>query len=366
MSNNAESQGIPDFQWINRNVSVAEVARALDLQFDGANKIHCWHPEQHKHGDRTASVGIRRKNNTVKCFGCDSKPMGPVDVVMNVLDLNGPADAALWIAERFDVPFIPKGKHLKQPSRPPVRAGFEGDIGILVLSGLWAEFSAPTRCIVPALLSLADWETGKRTAVITISYEGISRYSGVASPNAIAKAIRELEEIGWLARKQGRRASNSLRAVNTYVLTPQADSVVELAGARWKQTREAVEGEREIRKRRRTERQTAMQNPVQSRDSARAGACTQYKPLYSSDSVSEIAAIRRIAGIWQSGSGTGWPPTRRRRRWVRTGCPRDARRVRQHTRGLGDCTTGRQRAQGSRLNAPCGPQRDATNPATLR
>jgi DNA-binding PadR family transcriptional regulator len=324
MSNSAKSQGIPDLRWINRNVSVAEAAHALDLQFDGASKIHCWHPERHKSGDRTASVGIRRGNNTVKCFGCDSKPMGPVDLVMNVLDLNGPADAALWIAERFSVPFIPKGKHLKQPSRPQVRAGFEGDIGILVMSGLWAEFSAPTRCIVPALLSLADWESGKRTAVISISYEGISRYSGVASPNAIAKAIRGLEEIGWLTRKKAQQSTTDpLRAVGVYLLTPQADSVVELAAARWRQTREAIEGEREIRRRKRAERRTALfQNSSNPRA---AGACTKYKPLYPSNSVSEIAAIRRIAGIWQSDSGTQWPPTRRRRRSARPGCPRDAR-----------------------------------------
>jgi hypothetical protein len=344
MSNTAKppsaNRGIPDLRWINQNVEVAEVARALDLRFDGASKIHCWHPGQHKNGDRTASVGIRRVNNTVKCFGCDSKPMGPVDLVMNVLDLSGPADAALWIAERFSVPFIPKGKHLKQPSRPPVRAGFEGDIGVLVVSGLWAEFSAPTRCIVPALLSLADRETGKRTAEISISYKGISRYSGVASPNAIAKAIRELEEIGWLARKDGPRASNSLRAVNTYLLTPQADAVVELAGARWKQTREAVEGEREIRKRRRTERQDALQNSVHSHNSARAPDCTKYKPLYSSNSASEIAAIRRIAGIWQSGSETQWPPTKAAPdRSARPRCPRGARAVRHYARRLGDCTT---------------------------
>jgi hypothetical protein len=68
--------GIPDMRFINRQIKIAEVARALDLRLDGNSKIHCWHPERHKNGDRTASVGIRSTNNTVKCFGCDSKPMG--------------------------------------------------------------------------------------------------------------------------------------------------------------------------------------------------------------------------------------------------------------------------------------------------
>ena len=303
-SDNAEppsaNRGIPDLRWINRNVSVAEVARALDLRLDGATKIHCWHPERHQNGDRTASVGIRGKNNTTKCFVCDNKPMGPVDLVMNVLDLNGPADAALWIAERFSVPCIPKGKHLKQPARPPVRAGFEGDIGILVLSGLWAELSAPARCIVPVLLSHADREPGKSTAEVRISYRAISRYSGVASPNAVADAIRELENIGWLARKESpRRAPNPLRSVNAYLLTPQADSVIELAGAKWSQTKEAIEGERELRRRQRAERQSALlPNSVKPRAAAPAPACTQYKALYSWNSSGEIAAIRRIAGNW--------------------------------------------------------------------
>src|ERR1022692_1936481 len=225
MSNSAKSQGIPDLRWINRNVSVAEAAHALDLQFDGASKIHCWHPERHKSGDRTASVGIRRGNNTVKCFGCDSKPMGPVDLVMNVLDLNGPADAALWIAERFSVPCIPKGTHLKPPARPPLRAGFEGDIGVLVWSGLWAELSAPARCIVPVLLCHSEREPGKSTAEVRISYRAISRYSGVASPNAVAGAIRELENIGWLARKEGpRRAPNALRSVRSEEHTSELQS----------------------------------------------------------------------------------------------------------------------------------------------
>lgn len=293
------NRGIPDLRWINRNVPVAEVARRLGLSLDGDSKIHCWHPEQHQHGDRTASVGIRRKNNTVKCFVCDNKPMGPVDLVMDVLDLNGPSDAAMWIAEHFSVPCIPKGKHLKQPARPPVRAGFEGDIGILVLSGLWAELSAPAKCIVPVLLSHAERETGKYTAEVRISYRAISRYSGVASPNAVADAIRELENIGWLARKQGpRRAPNALRSVSAYLLTPQADAVIELAGAKWEQTKEAIEGEREIRRRQRAERQTVLRQNVEPR-AAPPVACTKYKPLYSSNSTSEIAAIRRIAGNWQ-------------------------------------------------------------------
>jgi len=56
-------------------------------------------PNRHKNGGRTASVGIRMENNSVKCFGCDSKPIGPVDFVMDVLGMEA-ADSALWIRVR--------------------------------------------------------------------------------------------------------------------------------------------------------------------------------------------------------------------------------------------------------------------------
>ena len=102
----ARRDGIPDMKYINRELPIADVARALDLRFDGLGKVHCWHPERHQNGDRTASVGIRVSNNTVKCFVCDSRPMGPIDLVMDVRGV-GPAEAALWIAERFTVPSIP-------------------------------------------------------------------------------------------------------------------------------------------------------------------------------------------------------------------------------------------------------------------
>ncbi len=299
-SQSSENRGIPDLRWINQHVSVAEIARALDLRLDGASKIHCWQGDKHKNGDRTASVGIRHANNTVKCFGCDSKPMGPVDLVMSVLRLNGPADAALWIAARFRVPCIPKGKHLKQAASPPVRAGFEGDLGVLIFSGMWARLSLPARAIVPVLLNYADRQSGAVPVEVRLSYRAISRYSGISSPNAIAEAIRELEEIGWMARKEGSSSlGHPVRTVGVYVLTPQAAPVVERASALWQENREAIEIEREIRQRQRTERQRQRQRLNLSAPPAagpRGDVCTQYKPLYSLNSDGEIAAILRIAG----------------------------------------------------------------------
>ena len=52
--------GIPDMRFINRSVPIAEIAAALDLRSGQSGNLHCWHPERHQHGDRTASVGIRQ------------------------------------------------------------------------------------------------------------------------------------------------------------------------------------------------------------------------------------------------------------------------------------------------------------------
>lgn len=98
---------IPNMGYINRKIRITDVARKLDLRLDGSSRIHCWHPERHHNGDRTASVGIRTTNNTVKCFGCGIGPIGPIDLVVDVLGMSSAADAALWIAARFPVPIIP-------------------------------------------------------------------------------------------------------------------------------------------------------------------------------------------------------------------------------------------------------------------
>ena len=142
-------------RYINRQVPIAKVARALDLRLDGAGKIGCWHSEHHKNGDRTASVGIRATNNTVKCFGCDSKPIGPIDLVMDVLAL-GVADAALWIAGRFEVPTIPVGRRLAEPDRWRDRFGYERGLELLIKSGLWGRLSEAARSIAPVLLEMSE------------------------------------------------------------------------------------------------------------------------------------------------------------------------------------------------------------------
>jgi hypothetical protein len=239
--------GIPDMRFINRCVPIAEVARALELRLDGAGKIHCWYPERHKNGDRTASVGIRTSNNTVKCFGCNSKPMGPIDFVMDVLRLAA-ADAALWIAARFKVPTIPPGMRLEEPDRWRGRFGFERGLELLVRSGLYGELSEPARSIATALLALCDKQDPmKQEFLIRISYRGITRFSGVRSPNAIRKSLIELGEIGFLRFPEAGLRCSPGRQASAYIVTPNSDELYELAQAFSAQIRTEIAAERELR-----------------------------------------------------------------------------------------------------------------------
>ncbi len=84
--------------------------------------IRCGHPDRHQNNDRTPSVGIHVATNMVKCFGCGTKPISPLDLVMDVLGLSV-RQAADWIAERFPVPTIPARKHLVDSSRCVSRVG---------------------------------------------------------------------------------------------------------------------------------------------------------------------------------------------------------------------------------------------------
>ncbi|MGI8745755.1 MAG: hypothetical protein ACR2NN_24905 [Bryobacteraceae bacterium] len=84
--------------------------------------------------------------------------MAPLDLVMDVLGQSSVADSALWIAERFCVPTIPKRRHITEDMRPVWTVGLEGPLGVLIRSGLWTRLSEATQSIAPFLV-----EHGQRT-----------------------------------------------------------------------------------------------------------------------------------------------------------------------------------------------------------
>jgi hypothetical protein len=245
--------GIPDMRVINRELPIADVARALDLRLEGVSKIHCWHPDRHQHGDRTPSVGIRKSNNTVKCFGCDSKPMGPIDLVMDVLGIPSPADAALWIAANFPVPFMPAHRRLTGQVRRGERV--QSGLALMIRSGLWGRLSPAAQAIAPVLLEIAERErpAGERLTA-KISYRGITQVSGIESPNAIRRALVELSEVGLMLPPNGRAPGKLIQETASYTLTPYSDELLEMAQAVAQQAKDEIAGGMELRERLRKER----------------------------------------------------------------------------------------------------------------
>jgi len=180
--------------------------------------------------------------------------MGPLDLVMGVLELNV-ADAASWFAQRFEVPHLPRRKHLKEASRKITQAGYETQLGLLVQSGLWAQLSTATQAIAPVLWEFSE-PGPSRTRTVQISYAAIKRYSGVTSPNAIRKGLVQLGELNWLLLPECLQLAARLHgSASEYVLTPFSVGLNELAQARAQQTRTEIAAEREIRRRDRANRQ---------------------------------------------------------------------------------------------------------------
>lgn len=258
------SGGIPDMAFINAKVPISEVATALGLHFGASGHIHCWHPDRHQNGDRTASVGICRQQNYVKCFGCGTPPMHTLNLVIDVLGIPA-GDAALWIAERFEVPRIPRTTPPRKVPSVVTRVGVGPPLTPLIVSGLYARMSESARNVATVLAHLADKEDARAVYSIRISYVGILRYGGMASPNAVRKGLRELAELRWLSIKQSTPESgHPLRSVPTYVITPQSDTFLEIANASAAALVQEIAVEKELRARKRNERTQTLRSGHES------------------------------------------------------------------------------------------------------
>jgi hypothetical protein len=187
--------------------------------------------------------------------------MGPIDLVMDVRELASPADAALWIADRFIVPTIPARKQLNRPERR-MRVGYERGLGLLIRSGLWSTLSQATKAIAPVLLDLAEKEQQHREILtVRISYRGITRYSGIQSPNAIRKALLELADLKFLRLPEPARSPLLTdHTAATYTLAPLSDELWELANARALQTQQEITAEIDLRGRKRRARVLQLKN----------------------------------------------------------------------------------------------------------
>jgi len=282
--------------FIRQNISIRDVANALDLAFGSNGHIHCWFPERHKNGDSTASVGIHNRFNTLKCFGCNTPPMGPIDLVMSVLRYDAKA-AAFWLSERFAVPPLPKGKHLERKlERRIVQYGTEEPLELLVLSGLWAKLNTQTQRLLPVMLSLAKKRSGTPVWDLQISYAALQRYTGIASPSSLSKAIQEAIDIGWL-EKPTKRNHGPHQPATSYILTPFSDEVRELANANVAAHREAIKAQKELRQAKRRQRITHWQEEV----GAAPSGITKYNSLFTGCSNNQFPATLSVAGILHFG-----------------------------------------------------------------
>lgn len=237
------SWGIPDMAFIRKHIPIRNVATALGLHFGSNGLIHCWHPENHQNGDRTASVGINKQFNVLKCHGpCYRKPLGPINLVADVLGLNA-VEATSWIAARFVVPLLPKGKHLTSRRLAVPRAyGSETVVQLLVQSGVWAEVSAAARTLLPAMVTFAKKRQGDSALEVSISYFAMQRYAGLSS-RSVAKALRELEGIGLL-----KRIGPGGLVTGKFLLKPDDDALRELCNMSAGQIAIDIAAERDLRR----------------------------------------------------------------------------------------------------------------------
>ena len=296
----SQRRGIPDLRWVNRHLPMRGVCSALELRLGPSGMIHCWHSERHKAGDRTPSVGICKSTNRLRCFGCGSKNLSVIDVVMDVQSTTV-AGAVRWLQEHFELKYIPKGQHLKDKHAiRQYEVGHEKPIELLIKSGIWATLAPATQRIAQVLLCFAKPGERPDTFEVQLSYRAIQRYSGVRSFTTISDAIHQLADLEWLKKlPQANIGTNVVRKVNTYVLTPYSDTLMETANSMAGTNRLAIEQERELRTQQRNVRRHSNQASegyaVSSSTEKAETALLKSTSLYNNCSVGQNGATGSVA-----------------------------------------------------------------------
>ncbi len=205
--------GIPDATFIRDRIPIQDVARELRLEVNG-RQAHCWRIEAHRNGDSKPSIWFDRQNRG-RCQVCDARGWSNIDLVMKIQELNT-ADAIRWIAQRFEVPRLPKGKHLVEHQRwnPRFRVG-TGDkfMENFVRSGLFAALTGAEAKVLEVLRAFAE-NNGRAV----ISYLGIMRYTGIASAATVRAALLRLQRLHLLEIVH--TFSGGFRTCNAYQFTP--------------------------------------------------------------------------------------------------------------------------------------------------
>jgi len=232
--------GVPDLVWAKKHVSITRAADLLGLEIVG-KYIRCWRTENHQHADRAPSVGIHHKRNRVKCFVCDPLWLSVVDLVQSCLNLDTYA-ALKWLDARFEIPRLPRGKHLCEKSKgsAPYRVGTSGSrLEAVVRSGVWGGMSTAEVRVLMVLYIFTDSETG----LATLSYAALKRYSGLKSDASVRKAIVRLGNL-HLLEVIPTREEDGLPGVNRYRLTLEDARFLAHLNDAYKRTRQEIEAQR--------------------------------------------------------------------------------------------------------------------------
>lgn len=239
----------PDLKYIRHHVSVRDVARELGLEVFG-NSARCWRSENHQHGDHSPSLSFTKRNRW-KCHVCDDMACSNLDLVMAFqgCDLK---TAVEWIAARFDVPLVERGRSRRVTYPRRLRAGVAASpLDDFVRPGLWACLSSNARSVLGVFIGFKDPDTKEWT--VEISTRGLSRFAGV-SLKSVWLALQELEGIGLLTVFRRPPSRGAVRACNKYELTFESPRFLEWAYIASTTFRAQVDSERASRRKAREAR----------------------------------------------------------------------------------------------------------------
>ena len=232
----------PDLAFIKKFIPIAEIAVELGLNVSG-NSAHCWRSDNHKNGDRTPSVSFNTRRNIGRCFVCDDHAWSGIDLVMMVRGVSI-REAAEWIAARFRVPQIRKGKHIRGREQwdSSSRVGVSGfSLEGIVRMGFWATLTCSEARVLVVFCTFCAPGSGNKA----ISYRGIMRFAGVRSQSTVSRVLKRFSRMGLLEITRG--SAHGFRTCNTYSLTLHSHALTETLREIYQRQREAIAVEKQIR-----------------------------------------------------------------------------------------------------------------------
>lgn len=220
---------LPSMKWLREQVPILDLVQLLGLKRLG-RFLHCWHPGNHKHGDRTPSVSIDFRRNKVHCFGCGFDH-STIDLVMDVKQSSA-REAAKWLASNWTgAGQVEQGYEVSERIRmdrgtrrlthewsklkpKDLKKREKGYVEQLVGSRSWRKLTPATAKFMVTLLTLTD----PKTLTVTISTRDLANLVGIRR-SAVIRATRAIEQLGMYASETAYDKLNKKNKTKTYRLT---------------------------------------------------------------------------------------------------------------------------------------------------